>query len=104
MTILQGISGWFSTGLAIQQKVGYYLGLAKGLEVTIQKSFSGTFLSTGILTSPLTLSTRGTKPPKKSKKRERNLVAKHARKFNRASVHRDRTKYHRPSERRDDEE
>lgn len=27
----------------------------------------------------------------------RNLVAKHARTFNKAHVHRDRTKYHRPS-------
>lgn len=29
--------------------------------------------------------------------KQQNLVAKHARTFNKAHVHRDRTKYHRPS-------
>jgi hypothetical protein len=32
---------------------------------------------------------------KRARKRQRNLVAKHARKFNRAAVQRDRTKHHR---------
>jgi hypothetical protein len=32
---------------------------------------------------------------KRARKRQRNLTAKYARKFNRAAVHRDRTKNHR---------
>ena len=32
---------------------------------------------------------------KRARKRQRNLVAKHARKFNRATVQRDRKKHHR---------